>query len=112
MRVSTGTCRFALGTPTGVTIGPSSSVRLRRRNARTMTIDTTFYRDLAYVFGAAVVGGALAKALRQPLILGYVLGGVLIGPFTPGPSVSVIHAFALLAEMGVILLLYSTGLPF
>ncbi len=54
-------------------------------------IETTFYRDLAYVFGAAVVGGALAKLLRQPLILGYVLGGVLIGPFTPGPTLSQIH---------------------
>ena len=77
-----------------------------------MTIDTTFYRDLAYVFGAAVAGGAVAKALRQPLILGYVLGGVLIGPFTPGPSVSGIKEFELLAEMGVILLMYSIGLEF
>jgi CPA2 family monovalent cation:H+ antiporter-2 len=64
-----------------------------------MTIDTTFYRDLAYVFGAAVAGGALANALRQPLILGYVLGGVLIGPFTPGPSVSGTKEFELLAAM-------------
>jgi len=77
-----------------------------------MAIDTTFYRDLAYVFGAAVAGGAVAKALRQPLILGYVLGGVLIGPFTPGPSVSGIKEFELLAEMGVILLMYSIGLEF
>src|SRR5258705_3025145 len=77
-----------------------------------MTIETTFYRDLAYVFGAAVAGGVVAKALRQPLILGYVLGGVLIGPFTPGPSVSGIKEFELLAEVGVILLMYSIGLEF
>ncbi len=74
--------------------------------------DTIFYRDLAYVFGAAVVGGGVAKALRQPLILGYVLGGILIGPFTPGPAVSEIHQFELLAEIGVILLMYSIGLEF
>src|SRR5580700_12179186 len=43
-----------------------------------MTAETTFYRDLAYVFGAAVVGGAVARALRQPLILGYVLGVILL----------------------------------
>ena len=77
-----------------------------------MAPEINFYRDLAYVFGAAVVGGAVAKALRQPLILGYVLGGVLIGPFTPGPTVSEIHVFELLAEVGVILLMYSIGLEF
>jgi CPA2 family monovalent cation:H+ antiporter-2 len=77
-----------------------------------MAIEAAFYRDLAYVFGAAVLGGAVAKALRQPLILGYVLGGVLIGPFTPGPTVSQIHQFEVLAEIGVILLMYSIGLEF
>jgi len=77
-----------------------------------MAIEAAFYRDLAYVFGAAVLGGAVAKALRQPLILGYVLGGVLIGPFTPGPTVSQIHQFEILAEIGIILLMYSIGLEF
>ena len=77
-----------------------------------MTAEPTFYRDLAYVFGAAVVGGALARALRQPLILGYVLGGVLIGPFTPGVTISNVHQFEILAEIGVILLMYSIGLEF
>src|SRR3984893_18884958 len=75
-------------------------------------IEATFFRDLAYVFGAAVVGGGVAKVLRQPLILGYVLGGFLIGPFTPGPTLSEIHQFEVLAEIGVILLMYSIGLEF
>ena len=75
-------------------------------------METTFFRDLAYVFGAAVVGGGVAKALHQPLILGYVLGGFLIGPFTPGPTLSEIHQFEVLAEVGVILLMYSIGLDF
>jgi CPA2 family monovalent cation:H+ antiporter-2 len=77
-----------------------------------MALETTFYRDLAYVFAAAVVGGGVAKALRQPLILGYVLGGIIIGPFTPGPRVYQLHEFELLAEIGVILLVYSIGLEF
>lgn len=77
-----------------------------------MSVETTFYRDLAYVFGAAVAGGALARVLRQPLILGYVLGGVLIGPFTPGPTLGEIHQFEILAEIGVIFLMYSIGLEF
>jgi CPA2 family monovalent cation:H+ antiporter-2 len=75
-------------------------------------MDTTFFRDLAYVFGAAFVGGGVAKAVRQPLILGYVLGGFLIGPFTPGPVLSQVHQFETLAEIGVILLMYSIGLEF
>ena len=77
-----------------------------------MTADLTFYRDLAYVFGAAVVGGAVARVLRQPLILGYVFGGILVGPFTPGLTLSDIHQFEVLAEVGVILLMYSIGLEF
>src|SRR5215472_9553177 len=77
-----------------------------------MALETTFYRDLAYVFGAAVAGGAVARYLRQPLILGYVLGGILVGPFTPGPTVSDVHEFESLAEVGVILLMYSIGLEF
>jgi CPA2 family monovalent cation:H+ antiporter-2 len=77
-----------------------------------MTIETTFYRDLAYVFGAAVVGGAVARVLRQPMILGYVLGGIFVGPFTPGISITDVHQFELLAEVGVILLMYSIGLEF
>ena len=53
-----------------------------------MTPDPVFFRDLAYVFVAAVLGGALARLAGQPLVLGYVLGGILISPLTPGPAVS------------------------
>ena len=48
----------------------------------------------------------------QPLILGYVLGGILISPLTPGPSVSDLHTFELFAEIGVILLMFSIGIEF
>src|SRR2546425_12852399 len=54
----------------------------------------------------------LAWKLRQPIILGYVLAGVLIGPFTPGPTVTHIHTLELFAEIGVILLMFSVGLEF
>ena len=75
-------------------------------------MEANFYRDLAYVFGAAVAGGFAAKWLRQPLILGYLLGGIVIGPFTPGVTLSHTHEFELLAEIGVMLLMYSIGLEF
>ena len=70
------------------------------------------FGDLSFVFLAAVVGGSLAWALRQPLILGYVFGGLLISPFTPGPSVSDPRSFDLFAEIGVVLLMFSIGLEF
>jgi K+:H+ antiporter len=77
-----------------------------------MVADPLVFRDLAYVFAAAVLGGALAWLARQPLILGYVLGGILIGPFTPGPTVSDLHTFELFAEIGVVLLMFSIGIEF
>jgi CPA2 family monovalent cation:H+ antiporter-2 len=77
-----------------------------------MATESVLYRDLAYVFVAAVLGGVIAKRLRQPPIMGYVLGGIIVGPFTPGPTLSDIHNLELFAEIGVILLMYSIGMEF
>jgi len=77
-----------------------------------MAAEAVLYRDLAYVFVAAVLGGLIAKRLGQPLIMGYVVGGILIGPFTPGPTLSDLHVLELFAEIGVILLMYSIGIEF
>jgi K+:H+ antiporter len=77
-----------------------------------MTPNPLVFRDLAYVFVAAVLGGAGAWLGRQPLILGYVVGGILVGPFTPGPTVSDFHVFELFAEIGVVLLMFSIGIEF
>src|SRR5271166_2997825 len=70
------------------------------------------FRDLSYIFLAAVVGGLLAWRLRLPLILGFILGGIAISPFTPGPHVSDLHTFEVFAEVGVVLLMFSTGVEF
>jgi CPA2 family monovalent cation:H+ antiporter-2 len=77
-----------------------------------MVADPLFFRDLGFVFVAAVIGAGLAWAARQPMILGYVAGGLLIGPFTPGPTVSDLHTFELFAEIGVVLLMFSIGIEF
>jgi CPA2 family monovalent cation:H+ antiporter-2 len=61
---------------------------------------------------AALIGGLIAQLLRQPLILGYILAGILVGPFTGGITVSEIHQIELLAEIGVALLLFALGLEF
>src|SRR5438132_1634671 len=65
-----------------------------------MVADPGVFRDLAYVFVAAVVGGGLARLARQPLILGYVFAGILVGPLTPGPAVSDVHNFEVMAAIG------------
>jgi CPA2 family monovalent cation:H+ antiporter-2 len=77
-----------------------------------MTSDPLVFRDLAYVFAAAVLGGGLAWLARQPLILGYVVGGILVSPLTPGPSVSDVHTFEVFAEIGVVLLMFTIGVEF
>ena len=70
------------------------------------------FRDLTYIFIAAVVGGVVAWRLRLPLILGFVLGGIAISPFTPGPHLSDLHTFEVFAEVGVVLLMFSIGVEF
>jgi CPA2 family monovalent cation:H+ antiporter-2 len=77
-----------------------------------MISEPVLFRDLAYVFLAAVLGGALARLARQPLILGFVLGGLLVSPLTPGPSVSDVQTFERFAEIGVVLLMFSLGIEF
>src|SRR5437762_13368981 len=77
-----------------------------------MVADPILFRDLAYVFVAAVLGGGLAWLARQPLILGYVAGGLLVSPLTPGPSISDVPTFELFAEIGVVLLMFSLGIEF
>lgn len=68
--------------------------------------------DIAIIAVAGLIGGLIAQQLRQPLILGYILAGVIVGPFTGGITVSNIHDIELLAEIGVALLLFALGLEF
>jgi CPA2 family monovalent cation:H+ antiporter-2 len=70
------------------------------------------FRDLTYIFLAAVAGGLIAWRLKLPLILGFVVGGIVISPFTPGPQLSDLHTFEVFAEVGVVLLMFSIGVEF
>src|SRR5580698_10197658 len=70
------------------------------------------FRDIAMVFAVAFIAGLLFWRLRQPLILGYVLAGLLLSPLTPGPHVHDVHTFEIMAEVGVILLMFSVGIEF
>lgn len=68
--------------------------------------------DIALILVAALVGGFVAQRLGQPLIVGYIVAGIAIGPYTYGPQVAGIHDIELLAEIGVALLLFAFGLEF
>ncbi|HZL85444.1 MAG TPA: cation:proton antiporter, partial [Candidatus Krumholzibacteria bacterium] len=71
-----------------------------------------FLQALALVLCVAAVTSVLFQWLRQPVLLGYVVGGLVVGPHVPIPLVAdtqIIHA---LSELGVILLLFSLGLEF
>src|SRR5687767_11979932 len=65
---------------------------------------------IAFAIVAATVCGLAAKALRQPLILGYLLAGVAIGPEMGLGLVTDRESIALIAEIGLILLLFMIGL--
>src|SRR5947209_1173226 len=60
---------------------------------------------------AAFMGGLLARRLKLPSMVGYMLAGVAIGPFTPGFSGD-LSTIQQLAELGVIFLLFDVGLHF
>ncbi len=70
------------------------------------------FKELSYIFIAAILGGAVAWKLRQPLILGYVLAGIALSPYTLGPKVREAHTFQVVAEVGVVLLMFTIGLEF
>lgn len=70
------------------------------------------FRDIAMVLAAALIAGLLFWRLRQPLILGYVLAGLMLSPLTPGPRVHDVHTFEVMAEAGVILLMFTIGTEF
>ena len=67
-----------------------------------------FVLNLALAVLAALLGGVVAQRLGQPVILGYLLAGVALGPFTPGPQVDP-HAVEALAEVGVAFLMFAVG---
>ncbi len=68
--------------------------------------------DIALILVAALIGGLVARQLRLPLVLGYIVAGIAVGPNTAGPTVSSVHDIELLAEIGVALLLFAIGLHF
>lgn len=76
-----------------------------------MPHDTPLIATIAIGLALAFVFGLLAQRLRLPPIVGYLLAGVVVGPFTPG-FVADQKLAVELAEIGVILLMFGVGLHF
>lgn len=71
-----------------------------------------FLNSLAIVLCVAAVTTVIFQRLRQPVVLGYLIAGLLVGPHLPFPLVADIGIVQTLAELGVILLMFSLGLEF
>jgi CPA2 family monovalent cation:H+ antiporter-2 len=67
--------------------------------------------DLAIIMGAALVGGLVAYRFRLPVLLGYLVAGMLIGPESFG-LVKNVNLIETLASIGVVLLLFTLGMEF
>lgn len=68
-----------------------------------------FFRDLAIILIAAKFFGLIARKLKAPQVVGEIIAGLLIGPSLLG-VVQLSDTISVFAEIGVILLMFSTGL--
>src|SRR5512133_1967452 len=73
--------------------------------------EVTLLIDIAVALVVAFIGGVLARRIGLPTIVGYLLAGIAIGPFTPG-FVGDTETISQLAELGVIFLMFGVGLHF
>lgn len=74
-------------------------------------VNHTFVFDITTVLGSSAIAGFLAHRLRQPVLLGYLVAGLLIGPFGLG-QITQIEEIKSLAEIGVAFLLFALGVEF
>src|SRR5687767_443851 len=71
-----------------------------------------FLRSLTVVLAVAALTTVLFQRLRQPVVLGYIIAGLIVGPHVPVPIVADAEVIQTLSELGVILLMFSLGLEF
>jgi CPA2 family monovalent cation:H+ antiporter-2 len=70
-------------------------------------------QDLALILCGAAFTSLIFKWLKQPVVLGYIITGLLVGPnFSLIPNVSDVTGIRIWADIGVIFLLFSLGLEF
>lgn len=78
-----------------------------------VSAETELFRDFAVIMLAAGVVALLFYYLKQPVILGYLLAGFIVGPYSFGPSfVTDTVVMSFLGELGIVFLLFCLGLEF
>ncbi len=73
--------------------------------------DASFISDMAVALLAALVAGGIAARLKLPVVIGYLIAGILVGPYTPG-FMGDMETIKALAEIGVVLLMFGVGVDF
>jgi K+:H+ antiporter len=71
-----------------------------------------FLQDLALVLMVAAVTTVLFQRLKQPVVLGYLLAGLIVGPHIPIPLFADLDRIHTLSELGIILVMFAIGLEF
>jgi CPA2 family monovalent cation:H+ antiporter-2 len=71
-----------------------------------------FLRALTIVLCVAAVTTVVFQRLHQPVVLGYIIAGLIVGPHVPIPLVADNETVQTLSELGVILVMFSLGLEF
>lgn len=77
-----------------------------------MTVGIELVGDLGYLLLVCSAVGALAYILRQPLILGFLVAGILIGPFGPFGLIKDTEMLNNFSDIAIVLLLFGVGLSF
>jgi CPA2 family monovalent cation:H+ antiporter-2 len=79
----------------------------------TEIISTQVIQDFAIIMVVASVMALISYRLKQPMVIGYIVAGMIIGPHTP-PFSFILHPeiLNLLAEIGIVLLLFVVGLEY
>lgn len=76
-----------------------------------MDAESTLLKDIAIIMAVAGASIAVFRRFGQPAILGYLIAGLLIGPFTlPDPLVEDVETIRVLADLGLVVLLFALGL--
>lgn len=73
-------------------------------------METTFFIDISLILGVVIGLSFLAQFLRQPLIISYIITGIVCGPLLLGLTDANQEFYHILAEIGVVLLLFLVGL--
>lgn len=91
----------------------SSLPQIFSSNGSSEIISDTIVQDFAVIMIVAAIMILLTYKLKQPMVLGYILAGMVIGPYTPPfPLLQDLDTINIFAELGIIMLLFVIGTDF